>query len=430
VAVASARIRKVQRTALALLVISGMVNFIDRGTLAIANPLIRHDLGLSIGQMGLLLSSFLLAYSFGQLPIGGIVDRYGPRRVLTGGITLWSIAQVFGGLATGFGTFVAARLLLGIGESPQFMSCVRVVRDWFNLRDRGLSNGILGGASSMGLAVAAPLLTWLMLSFGWRSMFVIMGIAGLIIAAIWFATYRDVATVPLTDDERAYLVDGEPAEPHRKITLHDWLQLFRFGTTWGVVLGFVGTVYVSTVYMTWLPAYLELDRHVSIFKTGFMAGIPFLFGIVGSASGGLLVDVLVRRGVAPLTSCKVPVVGGLLGAVAFTALVPAIGDNSLAIACISAAVFMGYMSTGAAWSLVSVVAPKNYVGSLAGMKNFGGYFGGAFAPAITGYIAEATHSFQLALLLGAAVGLLGALIYLFAVRRSISEIELLTRPAA
>src|SRR5689334_17077139 len=118
--VASRRIRRVQRTALALLVLSGVVNYIDRATLAIANPLIRQDLGLSIADMGLLLSAFLWAYAFSQLPGGALLDRLGPRRMLGAGLVLWSVAQAAAGFVAGFWQFVITRALLGLGEAPMF----------------------------------------------------------------------------------------------------------------------------------------------------------------------------------------------------------------------------------------------------------------------------------------------------------------------
>ena len=139
---ATPRLRSIQIAALAMLVIAGVINYIDRATLAVANPLIREELGLSIADMGYLLSAFLWAYAFAQLPTGAMVDKLGPRLLLTLGLSLWSLAQLLGGLVRGFGEFFGARLLLGLGEAPQFPTCARVVRDWFNQRDRGLATGV------------------------------------------------------------------------------------------------------------------------------------------------------------------------------------------------------------------------------------------------------------------------------------------------
>lgn len=128
---ASPRVRRIQRTALALLLLSGVINYIDRATLSIANPLIRQDLGLSVAEMGLLLSAFLWAYAFAQLPAGALVDRFGARVMLSISLATWSVAQAFGGVVSNFGQFFAARMVLGIGEAPQFPTAAKVVRDWF-----------------------------------------------------------------------------------------------------------------------------------------------------------------------------------------------------------------------------------------------------------------------------------------------------------
>src|ERR1700746_931712 len=153
---ASRRIRIIQRVALGLLLLSGIINYVDRATLAIANPLIREELGFSISDMGLLLSAFLGAYALSQLPAGAWVDRVGPRLMLTLSLSLWSIAQALGGLVQTFGQFFGARLLLGVGEAPQFPTSARVVRDWFNKSERGFATGIWNSSSTLGTAISAP----------------------------------------------------------------------------------------------------------------------------------------------------------------------------------------------------------------------------------------------------------------------------------
>ena len=308
---ASPRLKRIQRTSVALLVLGCALNYVDRSTLAIANPLIRKDLGLSIADMGLLLSAFLWAYAAFQLPAGALVDRLGPRKLLGAGIFIWSLAQALGGLVGGFWQFVGARVFLGMGESPQFSGLVRVVRDWFNVRERGLPTGIGLCGSKLGPAIAPPLLTVLMLAFGWRWMFVIMGGVGIGVAILWYAVYREPREVALTEDEKAYLTDGEAQQVADRVTWADWKQLFAYRATWGMVLGFFGEVYMGWVYQAWLPGYLEIERHMSIGKTGWVAAIPFACGVLGSVGAGWLTDHLSARGVSPINSCKIPVVIGL-----------------------------------------------------------------------------------------------------------------------
>ena len=418
---ATPRLKSIQRRALAMLVVAGAVNYIDRATLAVANPLIRQDLGLSIEQMGYLLSAFLWSYAFSQLPTGAMVDRLGPRRLLAMGLTLWSLAQLLGGLVRGFGEFFAARLLLGVGEAPQFPTGARVVRDWFNPRDRGLATGVFNCASTLGTAISLPLLTYLMLSFGWRATFVIMGVAGLVMAAVWFVFYRDPPAVALTPEETAYRTAGDPAGQRTQVTFREWKTLFRFRTTWGMITGYFGCIYLTWIYTAWLPGYLEIERHMSVKATGIAAAIPFACGVVGGVLGGYLADVLVRRGWSPMNSRKVPAALALLGTSACTVAAAYVTSNALAVAFISASLFLVYVTSTCAWALSSVGAPTNCTASIGAMQNFGGYLGGALAPMVTGIIVARTGSFVLALVVGAAIGVVSAASYLFMVHDPITE---------
>src|SRR6202012_3042732 len=146
---------------------------------------------------------FLWAYAFSQLPVGALIDRLGPRKILTWGLALWSGAQLLCGVVTNMTQFFLARMLLGLGEAPQFPSAGRVVRDWFPVRERGFATGIFNSASTFGTGLAA-----LVLAFGWRWMFIIMGILGLVVAVFWFVLYREPAQMNLTATEDRYRSEG------------------------------------------------------------------------------------------------------------------------------------------------------------------------------------------------------------------------------
>lgn len=243
------RIRRFQTISLVLLVVCGTINYLDRGALSVANPAIRADLGVSIGEMGLLLSAFAWSCALVQLPVGGLVDRAGPRVLLGIGMTLWSLAQAAGGLVASFGQFIWARIFLGIGEAPQYPTSARVVSNWFAVRDRGVPTGVFNAASPLGTALAPPLLTLLMLAFNWRWMFVAMGVVGLIAAAIWALIYRDPDAVGLSAEEQAYLQQGTAQGAPAKTTFAEWRSLFAYRTTWGMILGFFGSVYLNWVFL-------------------------------------------------------------------------------------------------------------------------------------------------------------------------------------
>jgi sugar phosphate permease len=421
---ATPRVRSIQRAALAMLVLAGVINYIDRATLAVANLLIRQDLGLSIADMGYLLSAFLWAYAFSQLPTGAMVDKLGPRLLLACGLALWSLAQLLGGLVQSFGQFFGARILLGVGEAPQFPTGARVVRDWFNPRDRGLATGIFNCASSLGTAIAVPLLTFLMLSFGWRVMFMIMGVAGLAMAAIWYFAYRNPTDVALSAEENVYRTQGDPPGQRTQVTLREWKQLFRFRTTWGMILGYFGCIYLTWIYTAWLPGYLEIERHMSVKFTGFAAAVPFAWGVVGGLLGGYIVDFLLRRGVSPVKSRRIPAAIALCGTAACTVAAAFVTSNALAIAFISASLFLVYVTSTCAWALSSVAAPTNCTASIGAMQNFGGYLGGALAPTVTGLIVQQTGSFVPALVVGALIGVASAGSYLFIVDQPITAADI------
>jgi sugar phosphate permease len=415
------RVRRYQTVALAMLVLSGTINYLDRGALSIANPLIRTEMGVSIGQMGLLLSAFAWSYALAQLPVGGLVDRAGPRVLLGLGITLWSLAQGAGGMVMSYSQFIWARIFLGVGEAPQYPTAARVVSNWFARSDRGLPTGIFNAASPLGTALAPPLLTLLMLYLGWRAMFIAMGVVGLAAALIWVVVYRDPAAVSLTTEDSAYLTSGEVEVAPPRTTFAEWRGLFAHRTTWGMMIGFFGSVYLNWVYLTWLPGYLEIERHMSLLKSGFAAAIPFFFGFVGCLAAGWFSDLVAKRVRSPVASRKLPVIVAMLGMALFTVPAALVTSNALALVCISVVIFLANAASVSSWALAMAVAPPNRVASLGALQNFGGFLGGALAPIVTGFIAQATHSFVPALLTGAAIAFAGAMIYLFVVHDAIPQ---------
>jgi sugar phosphate permease len=410
--------RKTRSIALALLFITGVINYLDRSTLSIANTEISEELGLSPVEMGVLLSAFSWSYAFAQLPTGLLVDRVGPRLLLAAGLALWSIAQACGGLASSLRQFVATRVVLGVGEAPQFPTGARVVSQWYPVRDRGLPTGLFNASSSLGPALAPPLLTALMAAFGWRAMFLVMGAAGLVAAVAWYALYKDPEDAGLSVEEIRALKDDDARRA--EVSLKDWASLFRHQTTWGMILGFAGSLYLIWLYLTWLPGFLEKEHHMTTVKVGFAAAVPFVFGFFGSLTGGAASDRLARRGFSPILSRKLPIVAGLLGMAFFTVPAALTRQPNLAVLCISLAVFCGNIATANAWALVTATAPPNYVASLGSIQNFGGYFGGSFAPVVTGFVVQETGSFAWALIIGAGVAVASAAIYLVLVREPIT----------
>jgi sugar phosphate permease len=419
----SARIRSFQIWSIVLLIAGGALNYVDRATLSVANKLIQHDLGIPVAKMGWLLSAFLWAYALAQLPVGGLIDRYGPRKTLGLGLFCWSVAQAAGGLVNGFGVFIAARFALGAGEAPLFPGGARVVRDWFGVRERGFATGLCQSAGSLGNFLAVPLLTFLMLRLNWRWMFVIVGAVGVVLALVWWSIHRDPAEVELTTDETLYLTEGDENTTTRPPSLDEWAKLFQYRTTWGMIAGFFGTVYTLWLYTSWMPYYLENERHMSIAEVGKFGGIPYFFGCVGAIAGGWLCDFLTRRGWTPIAGRKVLISSALVGLALCTVGTAYASANWAALAFISMSLFLVYIASSAAWATVPIAAPSQYTASLGSIQNFGGYVGGALAPTVTGYIVQGTGSFSGALMLAALLSLVAAGAYLALVREAIPGTE-------
>jgi len=427
---ASALVKRHQRTALLFLLAPNALSYLDRATISVAAPLIRQDLGLSLTQLGLVMSTFMIIYSFMFLPVGVIVDKLKSRVMIGAGLLVWSVAQALGGVCTSFGQLLPTRAALAVGEVPLFPAALRVLRVWYSARDRGIATGVFASGSTLGMAISAPLLTWLMLTLSWRWMFAIMSAVGILLSIAWFAYYRDPPSVILTAEERAYLGDGEGGKvADRKATFREATRLLRFSSTWGIALGFGASNYLYMIYISWLPVYLETDRHLSIANTGFVAAIPFVFGIFGSLFGGYIVDLLVRRGFSPVNSSRIPFIAGALVATLATVVAAEAATTVVAVIAMSVAVCSIYVLIASDWTLIAAVAPKDYIATLAGFKGFAGYIGSAFAPVVTGFLAHVTGSFSSGLYVGASMGIVSALSTWILVRRPISDNDLATAGA-
>ena len=413
----SAHVRRRQRLSVGLLTAVGTIFLVDRSTLAIANHNVSSDLHLSPTQMGLLLSSFSLAYAFSQLPLGVLLDRIGARIVLGCGILIWAATQILTGFVGALSQFLTARILLGLGEAPIFPAGARMIADWFNKRERGVPTGLFLSSTTIGPVLAPPIITALLLSMGWRNMYIALGTFGLLLVLIWFVGARNHKDVAFTAEELAYFDQTETA--NSKFSFAHLGALLSQRSVLGLVLGFVGVIYTIWLYLTWLPVYLEHERHFSIAHVGWILTIPYLFGTLGSLSCGYLADRLFRRGVSVVNSRKYPICIGLLGSAGFTVPVAYTPDANMAVIYLSGVMFFLYLASTGAWALVNVMTPRHTVATVGAMQNFGGYFGGSFAPVITGWLLEHTQSFKSALLMSALVAFTAAVLYFALVRKPI-----------
>jgi MFS family permease len=403
------RTRRLRLIAVTLLIVAGCVNYLDRSAVAVGNPSIRQDLHLSFAQMGLLLSAFAWAYGLAQIPAGLAIDRFGPRRALGVGLVVWSVAQLAAGFVGSLGQFLAARIALGLGESPMYIGGTRVCADWFAIKNRALPIGIFNSSSALAPALAPPLLTVLMLAFGWRVMFLLAGAAGLVVAIAWVLLYRapEEAGIPAEDIAAVHAGDGPQTE---MIGLSQLAWLLKFRTSWGMFFGFFGVVYLSWMYATWLPGYLEAQRHLTIGAAGWLSSIPLAAGFLGAVAGGYFSQLLGRRMDAS-AACRMPVIVGMVVAGGLTVAGALAPDTGVALGCMAGGLFAANVASSCGWALAAVVAPNDAVAGLEAVQNVGGSLGGALAPYITGAVVQYTGSFIPAFILAGVIALSSAVFY-------------------
>ncbi|MCE7761427.1 MFS transporter [Pseudomonas putida] len=421
--------RKYQVITVSLLLVIGIINYVDRSALSIANTSIQRDMGITPSQMGILLSAFSLAYAFSQLPLGMIIDRLGSKISLGAALLGWSVAQTASGLINSFSAFIGLRVVLGIGEAPMFPSAAKALAEWFEAEKRGTPTGIVLSSTCIGPCLAPPLLTLLMITWGWRGMFIVTGVFGILVAACWFAFYKSkaryLAELPAEERERLLATQAHKqpvasARPSLRAQLAAWAELFRHKSTWGAVLGFMGVIYMLWLHLTWLPGYFEREHGLSLYQTAWVVSLAYVFGALGTIVAGRICDRLVKNGASVLGSRKRVVVTALFAAAAFTVPLSFGSGLMLSVALLCCALFSVNMASSTAWMIANTVVDSQRVASFGSIQNFGGYLAGSVAPIVTGFSIQQTGSFASAFLISAAVAAVAAMAYVLLLKQPVS----------
>ncbi len=408
-----------------VITVATITNYLDRGNLSVAAPLISKDLGFSATQMGVVLSAFVWPYAIMNLPTGWAIDKFGARALMTFAIGGWSIVAILTGFARSMGAFIGLRSALGVTEAPMFPAALKATDAWFPDREKAAATSVYIAATQVGLAIAPPISTALMLAFGWQMMFVVMGLLGFVALVGWLVVYRQPEHSRwLSAEELAYIRSGQlardkesVAEPE-KATNREWLSLFAHGTTWAMVVGGFCLQYVFWFYISWLPTYLEQAQHFTINRAGLLAALPYIAGAVAVLLGGRISDKLIDRGMDPIRARKYTIASGaLLTALALFATVASHGPT-VAVALLTVGMFTYSLSSGPYWALATaVVKTPKLVASIGSIQNFGGFLGGACAPIVTGVIVDHFGGFPVALTVTAILLLVSATMYAVVLRR-------------
>ena len=427
---------RIRWTMIFMCFLANVINFIDRANLAIAAPSIRAELGLDAVGMGLVLSAFFWTYAFLQLPAGWFIDKVGVRVSLALAVGWWSAFTIATGAARGLAQLVGVRLMLGVGEAAAIPSFAKVAFNWFPRSERGLASSIFDSGSRVGSALSLPLVAWLISLVGWRGSFVITGGLGVVWALAWWFIYRDPERYRAIAPAAVDALLAQRVVPARAVTSDEnagtvsWLDLFRYRTVWGMMIGLFCLNFAIYFFITWFPSYLLQSRGFSLASLGTWGMLPALLAIPGGWLGGLVSDSLFKRGWSATAARKTCLVIGMLlsSSIALSVLV----QSTWACLALFALAYASLSFAGAnVWTLVGEVAPTPaHVASLGGIQNFAGNLAGIFITTFTGVMLAITKgSFVIPLMVAGSLCVVGALSYLFVVGK-VEPLPLLPRARA
>ena len=385
-------------TVVVLLFAASLINYLDRSTISFALPLISTDLHLLPATKGLLLSSFFWSYSLMQMPIGWCADRFNLHWLYAGLFAVWCVAQGLTGLAGSLAVLIAFRIVLGIGESVYLPGSTKIVSVLFARQERGLPSGIASCGVRMGLVLGGILIPWLLLRYGWRESFVILGFGALLWLIPWLAVYPP--RLHASYDANRPRVGGL-GEYLRAAVLNRSLL--------GICLGFFCFDYYWYVLVTWLPDYLVTVRHLSILYAGYCAAAGFLVFGSSEALGGWIADQFINRGWDETRTRKGIVTFAFLCGIFLVAAIR-VTDTRLAIGLLMGACLVG-LAPSNIMVMVQCCAPPEHVGIWTGTENFAGNLGGVIAPLAIGLLIKWTGSYVPGFALGSLALLFGILAY-------------------
>jgi len=421
----------------AMLFIASCFSYGDRVALSVAGTAMQKQLSLDPVRFGFLLSGFSWAYVCGQLPSGGLLDRFGSKGVYGISIVLWTICAFLIGFAGYlpaayiFSTIFVLRLLSGIAQSPVFPGNGRIVAAWFPTAERGTASAIFNSSQYFALVAFAPIFGWLTHSHGWQWTFWFMGVFGLGLVLAWYKLVHNVPDHPLISPAEINHIErggglvnidrkvGAPfmTQSHRGLdgrqTALTWAgvaQLLQQRMLVGIYIGQFCITTLTYFFITWFPLYLVQARHMSVLKGGFAVALPALCGSIGGVLGGLCSDALLRRGHSLTIARKAPIIAGMLLSITMIACNYA-SEQTVVMSLMSLAFFgKGFGALG--WTVIADTSPKELIGLNGGLFNLFGNTAGITTPIIIGFIIQKTGSFNGALVFVGFAALMAIFSYL------------------
>ncbi len=395
------------------------VAFLDRVNISIAGSSLAAAYHLSNVQLGWVFSAFLAGYALFQTPGGRLADRLGPRRVLAGGVVWWGVftaltAAVPSSIRGALFLFVSIRFLLGAGEAVVYPASNQFVARWIPTQERGIANGWIFAGVGAGAGLSPPLITFVMLHYGWRSSFWVCAAIGLLAGLVWFIAARDTPAEhsSVSASELAYIRSGLSAESSqgREHKLVPWGTVLKSKEVLAITISYFSFGYVAWIFFSWFYIYLAQVRGLNLKASAFYAMLPFLAMATGCPLGGLISDRLTRSHGPRIGRCYLASVVITLAAV-FLVFGAEVDSARLASVVLAGGAGALYLAQSSFWSVTADIAGTSS-GSVSGFMNMGAQIGGAVTASLTPVIAS-RFGWTASFLVAAALCLTGAVAWLF-----------------
>ena len=401
----------------ALLFFATTINYIDRQVLGLLKPVISEDISLSEAEYGYIVSAFQAAYAIGMLLAGRFIDKFGTRISYSIAIAVWSLAGCLHAAASSFVHLVAARFMLGVGESANFPAAIKTVTEWFPKKERAFATGLFNSGSNIGAIVAPLIVTYVTVEYGWREAFVVTGLLGFIWIIAWLLFYQVPAKAKgLSKEEYDYIHqdahEEEISESGQKLP---WWYLFKRRTTLGICLARFVCDWPWWFFLFWTPDFLNKTFDLDLTAMQVPIVVIYIISDFGGIVGGYISSKMMRMGrtaafsrFAGLLICALMVLP--------VALIPTISSLWVVIGIISLACFAHQGWAANIYTVVSDNYPKSQVATMTSLAGFSGSMGGIIAASSVGLILEWTQSYYAVFMVAASAYVLGWLLLRLMVR--------------
>ena len=385
----------------ALLALAVFINYVDRGNLATAAPLMQGELKLTHTDIGLLLGAFFWTYTPGQLLAGWVAEKINAYRTVAIGLALWSLATFATGFATGFAAIFVMRLVLGLGESVAFPCSSKLLAEHLPAHRLGAANGMIGAGLALGPAFGTLVGGLLMAKLGWRPVFILFGLVSILWLVPWLGLTRQAS---------------REANARIRAAAPSFRAIIRQRAAWGACLGHFSGNYAFYFVILWLPLYLVKSRGFSVEQMSVIGGFIYVVYAISAQMTGLVSDAWMRAGASSTLVRKTFAVASHVGASICLLFCAVGGRDTAVVSLVLAGVCFGF-GTPMLYAIGQTLAGPRAGGKWIAVQNCVGNFAGIVAPAVTGLIVDRTGQFAPAFLVAGAIGLVGALAWGLVIRK-------------